>query len=72
MSEPITKLPVSPANLPQLRDYSGQWVVIQDGAVVAHGPTLQDLVRAARAQGIQHPFVHFVEPTRDGMTQIGF
>ncbi len=71
MSEPTTKLPANPADLPELRDYGGQWVVIQDGAVVAHGPTLGDLVRAARARGIRHPFVHFVEPIRDGIAQMG-
>ncbi len=71
MSEPTTKVKVNPANLPKLRDYGSQWVVVQDGAVVAHGLKLEELVRAARALGIQHPFVHFVEPIRDGVARMG-
>lgn len=48
-------------DLPDLKPYAGEWVVLHRGEVLEHGTELQGIVDRARAQGIQRPRVLFVE-----------
>lgn len=45
-------------------DYRGQWVVLYNGELVAHGTDGIAAVGAARAKGIPEPFVAFI-PAED-------
>ena len=54
-----------------LQAYAGEWVVLEDGTVIEHGADLVELVKRARARGIQKPYVHFVEPFEPGVIKLG-
>ena len=44
--------------------YVNQWVALDGSDVVAHGPDGKAVFEAARAKGVQAPFLHFVmEPS---------
>lgn len=45
-------------------DYRGQWVVLYQGNLVAHGDDGEAITKTARAQGITEPFLAFI-PTED-------
>jgi len=45
-------------------DYRGQWVVLCQGKLIAHGNDGESLIKEARAQGITEPFLAFV-PSED-------
>jgi len=56
---------------PDLRPFAGQWVVLDNDAVVDHGHELEPLVESARARGIRCPRVMFVEQTPKGVVKLG-
>ena len=45
-------------------DYRGQWVVLYQGNLVAHGADGETVTKTARAQGITEPFLAFI-PAED-------
>lgn len=55
----------------RLQAYAGEWVVLENGTVIEHGTDLVELVKRARARGIEKPYVHFVEPIEAGVVRIG-
>jgi Family of unknown function (DUF5678) len=47
-----------------LRNFAGQWVVLEGEEIVTHGKDPQQVVIEARAKGIQVPYIfHVGEPT---------
>lgn len=42
------------------KSYRGQWVVLEQGRLIAHGDDGEALAKAARAQGIAEPFLAFI------------
>ena len=54
-----------------LQAYAGEWVVLENGTIVEHGADLVELVKKARARGIQKPYIHFVEPLEPGVVKLG-
>ncbi len=54
-----------------LQAHAGKWVVLDNGTVVEHGEDLVELVKRARARGIQKPYIHFVEPVEPGIVKLG-
>jgi len=54
-----------------LRDYAGEWLVLEGEEIVAHGDDPADLVKHARERGIRSPYVFFVEPVQPGVVKIG-
>lgn len=47
-----------------LCNFAGQWVVLEGDVIVAHGTDPQQTVIAARAKGIQIPYIFYVgKPT---------
>ena len=45
-----------------LRDFEGEWVAIEDRRIVAHGPSVVEVVRQARALGVDDPLLVPVPP----------
>jgi 2-oxoglutarate dehydrogenase complex dehydrogenase (E1) component-like enzyme len=45
-------------------DYRGQWVVLYQGKLIAHGNNGEAVTKEARAQGITEPFLAFI-PSED-------
>lgn len=45
-------------------NYRGQWVVLYNGELVAHGTNGIAVVETARSKGISEPFIAFI-PTED-------
>lgn len=45
-------------------DYRGQWVVLYQGTLIAHGNDGEAVTKEARAQGITEPFLAFI-PSED-------
>lgn len=43
-----------------LRNYSGQWIVLEAEEIVAHGTDPQRVVTQARAKGIRVPYIFYV------------
>ncbi len=54
-----------------LQAYDGEWVVLENGTVIEHGADLVDIVKRARARGIQKPYIDFVEPIEPGVVKLG-
>ena len=48
----------------ELRQYAGQWIVVEGQRLVAHHRNAMEAVRAARAQGVKHPLLYHVEGER--------
>ena len=47
-----------------LRNFAGQWVVLEGEEIVAHGKDPQQVVVEARAKGIRVPYIFYVgKPT---------
>jgi Family of unknown function (DUF5678) len=47
-----------------LRNFAGQWVVLEGEQIVAHGKDPQQVVGDARAKGVQVPYIFYVgKPT---------
>ena len=48
-----------------LRNFAGQWVVLEGEEIVTHGEDPQQLVAQARAKGIRVPYIFYVgKPTK--------
>jgi ElaB/YqjD/DUF883 family membrane-anchored ribosome-binding protein len=47
------------------REYPGQWLALDGDTLLAHGLDLSQVATAARAQNVQFPLLHLVEPPRD-------
>lgn len=45
-------------------DYRGQWVVLEQGKLIAHSNDGEAIIKTARAQGVTEPFLAFI-PTED-------
>jgi hypothetical protein len=56
------------ANRNALRQYIGQWVVLERNQIKASGSSLGEAVRQARASGIATPYVFRVESDEDVAT----
>ncbi len=55
-----------------LREYAGQWLVLEGDQIVAHGDDPAPLVARAREHGIDSPYVFYVEPPRPpGVVKMG-
>ena len=52
------------ASRAQLRQYAGEWIVVEGQELIAHGRKPEELVREARRRGIRVPFVYRVEEER--------
>jgi hypothetical protein len=46
-------------------EYPGQWLALDGAKLLAHGTGLPGVAAAARAQNVQFPLLHLVEPPRD-------
>jgi Family of unknown function (DUF5678) len=44
-----------------LRQFAGQWVVLEGEEIVAHGDDPLQVVAEARAKGIQVPYIFYIE-----------
>ena len=51
--------------------YVSEWVVLQNGTVVGHGPDLDLVVKHAQAKGIQRPRVVFVSRVNPSHAKLG-
>lgn len=54
-----------------LSSFAGQWIVIQDGAVIEHGPDLDEIAEKARVRGVKRPRVLYVEPRNPDAVKLG-
>lgn len=45
-------------NLETLRRMAGEWIVLQDETIVAHGPDYLEVRREARRRGVDVPFIY--------------
>ena len=54
-----------------LSPFAGQWIVIQDGAVIEHGPDLDKIAEKARVRGVKRPRVLYVELRNQGTVKLG-
>ena len=54
-----------------LRGHTGQWVVVEGEAIVAHGSDPARLVSEARQRGIRSPYVFFVEESDSDFVRLG-
>ena len=54
-----------------LSPFAGQWIVIQDGAVIEHGPDLDRIAEKARVRGVQRPRVLYVEHRSPDTVKLG-
>jgi hypothetical protein len=58
-------------NRAELRAFAGQWVIVDEEAIVAHGNKPVELIEAARRQGIGVPYIFFVEGDDSETIKIG-
>lgn len=59
--EHVANLDWLSSNMAELRRlYTGQWIAIAHGEVIASAPTLPELVEATEATGVASPFVTFM------------
>jgi hypothetical protein len=54
-----------------LRNFAGQWVVLEGEKIAAHGKDPQQVVIEARAKGIQVPYIFYVGPTNVSPVTLG-
>ena len=54
-----------------LRQFAGQWVVLEGEEIVAHGKELVQIVSEARARGIRVPYVFYVEDLDERVVRMG-
>jgi hypothetical protein len=54
-----------------LRQFAGQWVVLEGEEIVAHGNDPLQVVADARAKGIRIPYIFYVEDTDDNVVKMG-
>ncbi len=44
------------------KEYGGQWVALDGGRLIAHGPDAQEVYAAAQADGAYLPMINYIEP----------
>jgi uncharacterized protein DUF5678 len=44
------------------KEYSGQWVALDGGRLIAHGPDAMEVYAAAEADGAYLPMIKYIEP----------
>jgi len=44
------------------KDYGGQWVALDGGRLIAHGPDAQEVYAAAKVDGAYLPLINYIEP----------
>jgi len=54
-----------------LRQYEGQWVVLENDQIVAHGDNLVQVVAEARRMGVRVPYVFRVELPNENVVLMG-
>ena len=54
-----------------LRQFAGQWVVLEGEEIIAHGNDPLQVVTEARAKGIQIPYVFYIEDTDAKVVRMG-
>lgn len=54
-----------------LRQYAGQWVVLENELIVVHGPDPARLIDEARASGIRVPYIFKVENHEENVVHMG-
>ncbi len=54
-----------------LRQFAGQWLVLEGEEIVAHGNDPLQVVAEARAKGIQVPYIFFVEESENNIVRMG-
>jgi hypothetical protein len=59
------------AHAAELREFQGEWAVVEGEELVAHGLNPGDVVAAARAKGVKVPYVFFIEPLQNGVLRFG-
>jgi len=47
------------------KEYPGEWLALDGYRLLAHGKILREVTAAAKAQGIDLPLLHLVEPPRE-------
>jgi predicted DNA-binding antitoxin AbrB/MazE fold protein len=55
----------------EMRALAGQWVVLEGEELIGSGPDPGALVVAARARGIEVPYLFLVEPVADNVVKFG-
>ena len=55
----------------ELREYEGQWIVLEGSEIIAHGNSPAEVVRQARARGIRVPYVFLVEDVPQNTATLG-
>lgn len=55
----------------ELRQYAGQWVVLEGEEVIAHGRDPSVVVAEARARGVAAPYVFYVEVLEQNQATLG-
>lgn len=54
-----------------LRQFAGQWVVLEGEKIVVHGSDPLQVVAEARAKGIRVPYIFFVEDADKKVVRMG-
>jgi hypothetical protein len=54
-----------------LRQFAGQWIVLEGKEIVVHGDNPLQVVAEARAKGIQVPYIFYVEDTDNNVVKMG-
>jgi hypothetical protein len=47
------------------KEYPGEWLALDGYRLLAHGMDLKEVSAAAKAQGVDQPLLHLVEPPRE-------
>jgi Family of unknown function (DUF5678) len=54
-----------------LRQFAGQWIVLEGEEIVAHRDDPLQVVAEARAKGIRVPYIFYVEDTNENVVRMG-
>ena len=55
----------------ELAAYAGQWVVLEGETIVAHGTEPARLIEKAKGQGVQIPYIFYVEELTPDVVMMG-
>ena len=55
----------------ELATYAGQWVVLEGETIIAHGTEPVRLIEQAKGQGVQIPYVFYVEKLPQDVVMMG-
>ncbi len=61
----IKKQPLHPNTIwikANKHEYTGNYVALKDGKLIAHGRTIKDADQAAKAKGVNDPLLHYIFP----------